>query len=222
MKEVKEYYRQRLPHIQPLGAAFFVTFRLIGSVPKVEFQKLKKSYADKFQKLNTIKEPKIRNQGIYQLRQDYFVAHEKLLESIKEGPHYLKKSEVANIIASEIHKFDKKLYQLICFTIMSNHVHLIIDTALNGEDKSDINTDLYKPLNVIMKRIKGSTAVKTNRILRRSGQFWDRESFDIYVRNEKMLTNVINYTINNPVKAGLVKEWTEWPYTYLAPSLSFK
>ncbi len=224
MTKPKEYYRQRLPHIQPLGTAFFVTFRLFGSVPKVELRKLKQSYGDKLQKLNTIKESDIRNQHIYQLRQDYFLAQEKLLESIKTGPHYLKIPEVANIVCNEIQRFDKELYQLVCYTIMSNHVHMVIDTSLHAQNENEISKimDSYKSLNVIMKRIKGPTAIKANRVLNRAGQFWDRESFDTYIRNERMLSNVINYTINNPVKAGFAKEWNEWPFTYLAPAYTFK
>jgi putative transposase len=50
----------------------------------------------------------------------------------------------------------------------------------------------------------------------------DRESFDTYIRSEKMLLNVIHYTLNNPVKAGIVDSWKEWPYTYIDPSYTFK
>jgi hypothetical protein len=32
--EYKPIYRRNLPHIQPLGATLFVTFRLAGSLPK--------------------------------------------------------------------------------------------------------------------------------------------------------------------------------------------
>jgi len=37
-----------------------------------------------------------------------------------------------------------------------------------------------------MKRIKGPSAWYANKHLNRPGQFWDRESYDIYIRNEKM------------------------------------
>ena len=30
----KPYYRRNLPHIQPPGATFFITFNLTGSIPK--------------------------------------------------------------------------------------------------------------------------------------------------------------------------------------------
>ena len=33
-EKIKEYYKRKLPHIQPFGASFFVTFRLYDSIPK--------------------------------------------------------------------------------------------------------------------------------------------------------------------------------------------
>jgi putative transposase len=32
--DYKRSYRRNLPHLQPAGATFFVTFRLAGSLPK--------------------------------------------------------------------------------------------------------------------------------------------------------------------------------------------
>jgi putative transposase len=36
----KQFYRRRLPHIQPEGATFFVTFRLAGSLPDEAIKRL--------------------------------------------------------------------------------------------------------------------------------------------------------------------------------------
>jgi len=36
------------------------------------------------------------------------------------------------------------------------------------------------------------------------------------VRDEKELNRIIWYTINNPVKAGLVKNAEDWKWTYYA------
>jgi len=76
----------------------------------------------------------------------------------------------------------------------------------------------YKPLEVIMKRLKGPSAVAANRILGREGKFWQRESFDHFVRNERELHNIIAYIFNNPVKAGWAKHWEDWPFNWLRPA----
>jgi len=75
----------------------------------------------------------------------------------------------------------------------------------------------YVQLDQIMKRIKGPTAVYCNRKLGLSGKFWERESYDMYIRNEKMFNNVLLYILNNPVKAGIVNNWKDYPGNYCKP-----
>ena len=58
-------------------------------------------------------------------------------------------------------------------------------------------------------------AVYANRALERSGKFWQKESFDHYVRDKKEFWRILNYILNNPVKAGLVEKWEDYPFTYL-------
>ena len=43
---------------------------------------------------------------------------------------------------------------------------------------------------------------------------WQRESYDHRVRNARELAIAIAYTLNNPMRAGLVTEWQLWPYSY--------
>ncbi len=66
-----------------------------------------------------------------------------------------------------------------------------------------------------MKRIKGPTAIYANRLLNRSGRFWQKESYDRCVRDEREYKNVVAYILENPVKARLVKTWDEYPFTYM-------
>ncbi|TAE11149.1 MAG: hypothetical protein EAZ95_13960 [Bacteroidetes bacterium] len=49
----------------------------------------------------------------------------------------------------------------------------------------------------------------------RQGTFWQEKSFDRIIRNDKELQNIINYTIQNPVKAGIVENRQDFPYSYL-------
>jgi len=46
-----------------------------------------------------------------------------------------------------------------------------------------------------------------------------KKGFDIYIRNKKMLMNVINYISQNPVKAGIVAKWEDYPWSYVIPGL---
>ncbi len=141
---------------------------------------------------------------------------DEILDKIKSGPHYLKDRDVMDIISEEMKKSDGTLYDLIAYSMMSNHVHIVIDTAVqleNIENDMELNQK-YQSLDRIMKQIKGASAYKANLHLSRLGQFWERESFDIYIRNEKMLNNVVSYTLENPVKAGLSNHWEDYPGNY--------
>ena len=79
--------------------------------------------------------------------------------------------------------------------------------------KNSIN--LQNPIvTEILGKHKGSTARECNKLLNRSGKFWQHESYDHVVRNGKELNRIVNYVLYNPVKAGLCDEWEEWKYSY--------
>ena len=69
-----------------------------------------------------------------------------------------------------------------------------------------------------MQSIKRISARDCNKYLNRSSAFWQDESFDRWVRDEKELYFVIKYVLLNPVNAGLVKNWDEWKYSYCNPN----
>jgi putative transposase len=103
---------------------------------------------------------------------------------------------------------------------MPNHVHTVFTPLRTriGVSKDHDEADRCHSLARIMKSIKGVSALEANRLLGRRGQFWAHESFDHAVRDEGELGRVIRYTINNPVKAGLVKNWRDWGFNYLRRS----
>ena len=60
---------------------------------------------------------------------------------------------------------------------------------------------------------KNYVARQANRLLGRTGAFWAREGFDHWCRDEAKVVGVARYICNNPVKAGVVKVWTDWTWT---------
>jgi hypothetical protein len=65
-----------------------------------------------------------------------------------------------------------------------------------------------------MHSLKSYTATKSNRLLNRSGQFWQHESYDHIVRDRKELIGFREYVLNNPVKVGLVVSAEQWPWSF--------
>lgn len=153
-----------------------------------------------------------------QSNSSFFQLYDSLLESTMEGAHHLKNPAMAKLVQKELHRFDGELYDLICYCIMSNHVHILIDTSIQIPDNFEVvnwESLEFEPLQTIMKRIKGPTAIYANRLLESSGRFWQKESYDRYIRDQREYDNVVAYILNNPVKAGLVKTWEEYPFTYM-------
>jgi len=75
---------------------------------------------------------------------------------------------------------------------MANHVHLLIRPKV-APDR-------------LMKSLKGSTARKANRALGRTGgPFWQKESYDHWVRAQQEFERIRAYIENNPVTAGFVR-----------------
>lgn len=199
-----EYYRRNLPHWQPKGAEFFITFRLAGSLPKDAVERLKEMRKQHSLKCRKSSVSKIEKE---KLEAKIFKMYDHLLDDSSSGPIWLSHKDVAKIVNESLHFYDQQNYDLYAFTIMSNHVHLVFRHL-----QESYNVDL--PVTGITKLIKSYTGKECNKLLGRNGKFWQAESFDKLIRDDKELENVIQYTINNPVKANLVSRWEDWSYTY--------
>lgn len=136
-----------------------------------------------------------------------------MLDRSEYGPKWLSQNEIANLVADSIKYRDKKDYDLYCFCIMSNHVHLVFKIYEQVQNhKAIFNQPTL--LTKVLKELKRYTANKANKILGRSGQFWQHESYDRVIRNSDELERTIHYTLNNPVKAGLIKHWKDWEFSF--------
>lgn len=61
--------------------------------------------------------------------------------------------------------------------------------------------------------------MKANLILNRTGAFWQNESYDHVIRDNEELRFTVYYILQNPVKAGFVKNWKEWTWSYCKPEI---
>jgi len=146
-------YRRKLPHIQPLNGDFFVTFRLKMRLPYTLAEKLERIYrAKKGHQDNP-------GWGAYT---DYFKEFDNFLDLARSGPKYLSDKRIANMVMGSLHFIDGKDYELVCYTIMSNHVHMVV-----------ANTGKY--LFKIMHSLKRYTGYEANKMLNRESSFWQRE-----------------------------------------------
>jgi putative transposase len=214
---LKTYYRNRLPHIAPPGSTFFVTFRLADALPAHLVAQLKGAlYAelDQIEKEN----PPNKVEKFFAAKKRHFGKYDKQLDFEPYGSCYLRQKEVAGAVAHQLHAYHGQLYDLQAYCIMPNHVHLLIDTGIQLTEKDDFYGEIpenYVQLDKIMQRLKGASARYANIFLQRTGEpFWQKDSYDHYVRHGREWERIEAYILNNPVKAGLVKDWRDWPFTY--------
>lgn len=215
--KIKTFYRNRLPHLAPVGGTFFVTFRLANSIPQPVIRKLIQERERALKDIST-KNNKVYLQKLSKLHQKFFKAYDDHLDHNSKEKCYLSSPNIAKMIAQKLHEYDGSYYDLQAFCIMPNHVHLLIDTSIQLSNKAEICLDeepeKYIQLHQIMKKIKGGTAYEANKFLKRTGQFWQKDSYDRLIRDEKEWCNTVDYILNNPVKAKLVTNWEDWEYSF--------
>jgi len=133
-----------------------------------------------------------------------FVWVDRHLDAAQRGPVYLRQQAVAELVVASIRRgADLGHYNLHAFVVMPNHVHVLLTPRV--------------PPSRLLKSLKGCTAREANRILGRVGEpFWQRESYDHWVRNETEFHRIIAYIENNPVKAGIVRRSSDYRWSSAA------
>jgi REP element-mobilizing transposase RayT len=111
------------------------------------------------------------------------------------GACYLRRPAVARIVQDAILFLNGKSYDVDCWVMMPNHVHLVIRLFPDQE------------LSEIMHQLKSYTAKEANKLLQRTGAFWRREYYDRLLRRGEY-ERAVAYVLDNPKRAGL----TSWPW----------
>jgi len=220
---MKEFYRRHLPHWQPRGAVFFVTFRLKNSLPIEVIKSLKEEREHTKAILEGFPESEREGRNYLEERR-YFGRWDSYLDKAEFGPRWLAQPEIAIIVKEALHYRHGKVFDLHAFCIMSNHVHVVFEPLSRSEwhsDQSKADWQSALPdLPKIMQSLKRHTARQANIILDRQDAFWQDESYDHVIRDNEEYIRIVNYVLENPVKAGLVSEWSQWRWTYCKPDIT--
>ena len=120
------------------------------------------------------------------------------------GTAWLGDARVARLVQEALLYFDGSRYRLHAWVIMPNHVHVLLMPARNHS------------LSSIVQSWKSYTAVTANRLLRRHGEFWHRDYFDRYIRDDRHFAAAVTYVEANPVRAGLCASCEEWVFSSAA------
>jgi putative transposase len=177
------YSRGYLPHYDEPGKVQFITYRLHDSLPKAVLDAW--------------------DEAMFNKECDE-LEHMRKIERYLDKGHgacWLRHPAVAEMIQDNLRHFDGQRYHLLAWCVMSNHVHVIIETVEGYSLES------------VTHSWKSYSSHQLNRILDRQGAVWQPEVFDLFMRGPVHLARVIFYVEQNPVTANLVAEAEEWLYS---------
>ena len=111
-----------------------------------------------------------------------------------KGENQLCRQEIAEqLFAAARFYWERSYWGLPLLLLMPDHLHLL---ATFGPEAS-------------MERVVGNWK---RYLARQAGIHWQRDFFDHRLRTDESFTEKANYILNNPVRAGLVTRFEDWPY----------
>ena len=104
---------------------------------------------------------------------------------------------------------------LNCLYWLEEKGKIIFDAAVVMPDHLHFVAGLRKgSLAEVMRSFKGYTAYKINELNNKKGPFWQPQYHDHAIRKDEDLNEAVLYTLHNPVRAGLVKDFKNYPFWY--------
>jgi putative transposase len=186
------FYRKKLPHWEVADGVYFVTIRRHASIPKEIMAKIRQMSHE----LENLPDYEALN-----IRRKIFKTMEKELDK-SDNKCDLIKSPIAEIIIEAIkNRDDKNIWRMAEYVIMPNHIHLFFQCG-------------SKNLGGAIRDFKRWTASRINMECPDYSRepFWQREWFDHWSRSSDFDEKFKRYIRNNPVKAGLVKDYKDWRF----------
>ena len=198
---------RNLPHWYQPGAAIFVTFRTIDSMPNeviLRWQRELEAWLrqtglpvglgasvvhGRFPDHDQMMKRSDATQTSEFKRLSDRIFHRSLDECHGRCP--FRRPEIAAEVAGAILHFNGQRYDLDQFVIMPNHAHAIVQFRVGFD------------LSVVGQSWMRFWARNINRLLGESGALWQPEPFDHIIRSDRQFEYLQEYTLDNPRKANL-------------------
>ena len=114
----------------------------------------------------------------------------------------MKDGRIAREVSNALLHFEGLRYNLAAWCVMPNHVHALVRPFAEMANTGGTPVP-HSELQGILHSWKSFTAKEANKLLRRSGDFWQAEYYDHLIRDEADFLHAVRYVLNNPIKAGL-------------------
>jgi len=207
------FRRRRLPHWDIPDATYFVTTCLDGSVPARGLLALNRYR----QHLDANPCPAGLSATEREVRQHQlvFARFDQLIDD-QPAVRFLASPVTATCVRDALFHFAGVRYHLLAYVVMPSHFHWLFHPLPEWEATREGTAARRTARETIMHSIKSYTGNRCNRLLERTGLFWQDESYDHVVRDDDELLRIIEYIEHNPVKAGLVSRAADWPWSSAA------
>jgi REP element-mobilizing transposase RayT len=192
--------RGYLPHLKREGVAYFVTFRLEGTLPAEVLGKFKQERQAILDQALAANRPLTWDQE-EELFRWYAARVDKYLDAGR-GDCWLQRPEIGVVVSDALKHFSNVRYDLPAWVVMPNHVHAVVRPFKDWS------------LSQVLNSWKGYSGHCANKVLIRRGcPFWEHESYDHMTRDDDDRVRCCRYTIMNPVNAGLCRFPEEWKWS---------
>jgi len=194
--------RGYLPHVKREGAEYFVTFRLVDSLPKEALLRYESERGERLRALCDARRlGRVTCDNEETIQRDFLRKVERYLDT-GAGACHLRRPEIGGLVVSTLKFFNEQRYVLREWVVMPNHVHVLFWPRPNyvvGE---------------LVKSWKQFTSLRAKRILGLpEGWFWQPEAFDHWVRDDDERAKIARYIRNNPVTARLCVQPQDWRWS---------
>ncbi len=200
------YSRGYLPHFDVCGLIQHITFHLADSLPDEAIKRMH-SALDALPEISRPVEKRKRIQGLLDAGM---------------GSCLLAQPDCARIVEDTLLFGDAERYRLLCWSIMPNHTHVLIEQQPGW------------PLGKVVQSWKRHTSRQIHRLgfalgspsctrhamynlalpdletPEKASALWQRDYWDRFIRNEQHLLTARHYIEQNPVQAGLVENASQW------------
>lgn len=215
-----ERYRLGQPHFQHIGATFSITVSVHDAVPK---QLIQRVIERRKVVLAQIDQDDLPNKAARKvvIHDKFYRYLDKLLHAKHNQEHPLKNEEAAQAVVDRIWKYAELYYEVVSYTVMSNHAHLQLDFSKQCPADWDGSSVIpeYQNVGAVIGLLKGGSAFDVNKAIGRKGTLWSKGYYDRYMRDQRHFMNEFYYILHNSEKAGLVNDWRDHPFTYGYPDL---
>ena len=129
---------------------------------------------------------------------------------------FLNPALAQTVIDSLLWTRQKYHWLLFCYCLMPDHLHFVCRLTQQEHTVSNLGNRGWMHSSVLehLARFKSYTTTQAWNF-GIQGKLWQRSSFDRVLDAGRPFENVVEYTLQNPQRAGLVNDWEQWPYSQI-------